>query len=286
MNLKKKILMSVAAVALPLGSATFVVGTAGVASATPSVGTDTVTCNSFIGTISISPGLVAGGTLPAKIGVKGTLMGCTDGFAIVAAGGAFSASVKGTLYSRNNDLLGLQGANPLTCKHGDNWKAPKPVVHCGDISGSNPYGSLVVTWSSQVAAAGGTGFTTATPYCTYGAQFGLTTLTDGAGNSPYAGVTGAGNYGAFVLGAPAHSFLDTNSLSCGQSALYTADGQEDQSASLGAGAFTGDFSGTDTGASSATSAMTANDAAALLNGQEAKGSKSVITLGSSAVYFG
>lgn len=136
MNLKRKLLLGVAAVSLPLGLGLFVAttGPAGAATGPTFLGSalapsDTITCNTLIGTIKISPALTAGTAVPAKIVVAGTLEGCTD-----SAGAApfpFFGIVKGVLNGASNSLTSLQGATALSCKHGPTYVKSGANVPCG-----------------------------------------------------------------------------------------------------------------------------------------------------------
>ena len=88
----------------------------------------TVHCSTVTkGVIKFSPGLVAGGALPAAIKISGTLGGCTSsdpGIAFPEGKSKF----KGILNAPTNDCASLAGASPTTGTLTFTWKTVPAVT--------------------------------------------------------------------------------------------------------------------------------------------------------------
>ena len=149
-----------------------------------------------------------------------------------------------------------------------------PTYVYGTPAPTNPYGYLTVQWMNartlklSTATFGGE---VSVPTCTYGNSDAI----DGFGDfSDAAGGYADQSYGEFVVGHEALAPPTAPTAGCTTVEYTTAQAL-------------GGFPGTDSGATSTLVAMTANDAASLLFGQENPApTVSQITLGPSVVYFG
>ena len=158
MSLKRKLLMSLAAASLPIGTGVVLLATAGTATAaapvfadsTPPPAGDTVTCNTALGFFKIAPALVAGGTAPAKVVIKATLEGCVDGFGAVNGGLPFYGIASGLLRTSSNNITNLSGANALGCLHGNGYVHLSAVIQCGWSVDRVDSGVNTVTGSDQI----------------------------------------------------------------------------------------------------------------------------------------
>jgi len=117
----RKLLMGVAAVALPIGVLSTVVGT-GAASAVGANATGSVTCTAVKGTVKFVPPLKAGGTASETSTVAISLSGCNASGSNVTSTN-FTGKLSGTFTGSTNDCasLGQNGGTgaTLTIK----WKA-------------------------------------------------------------------------------------------------------------------------------------------------------------------
>jgi len=108
----KKLLLTAAAVAMPLG---LVAGTAGIAGAggpKTDVTHATITCTTVTGGLKFAPALTSAGGSPLNTSVKLALSGCTvsgvAGVTVSKGGGA------GVLHSANNSATALTGTTTVT----------------------------------------------------------------------------------------------------------------------------------------------------------------------------
>lgn len=164
MSFKRKILMSLAAVTLPVSSGLFILG-AGSASAVTKYdnSTDTVSCGSIVlGKITITPALSISGSSPTTIKVSGKLFGCTDGNSALNAKGNvlapdFEGVFSGTLSGTSNSVTSLSGCSASSGTLTVTWLAtagatepllwPHTVVNVDHVFGGTltpsdaPYGT-------------------------------------------------------------------------------------------------------------------------------------------------
>jgi hypothetical protein len=247
--MKRRILMAIAVLLVPLGFGMHALSTGGAAGAsTPKFdnSTDTVHCGSFSGKITISPALVLGGTTPTTISVKGTLNGCTDNTGKVSGSTtsdtAFTGKVTGTLSGANNNLTSLVGCSSANGTLTVKWKASY------FDSSLTPSDEKLLYTSTTVSLTQVFG-TTFAP----GAPFGTSNMT-----TP--------GFGGFEIGAA------STANGCA-APTYTSPGA---------------FLGTDSGASTSSFTVTSMDISAILGGQASNlvSNTSTIGLGIGAYYGG
>ena len=177
---------------------------------------DHVVCNTVYGTIGISPALVAGGTTPTKITLKGTIDGCvdTDNAAIHIAASKFS----GKLGGQNNDLTGLAGAAQVTGTIVIKWKTQKdtallqtsttitPNSTCGglvpisELPGAPSHASFHIGGPSACPLGGTTAAPSATGAFVGGADAGASSTTDALSSQDLAPLLGATSIKAINIG--------------------------------------------------------------------------------------
>ncbi len=146
----KKIVLAVAAVAMPLG---LVAGTAGIAGAggpKTDVSSATIDCSSVTGGLKFAPALTSTGGNPENTNVKLVLSGCTvSGVPGVTVSGGKGA---GVLHSANNNATALAGTNTVTGQINIKWASSTKLTSkmstvtvtatTGGVSGSYAFMSL------------------------------------------------------------------------------------------------------------------------------------------------
>lgn len=248
MSFKRKILMSLAAVTLPVSTGLFILGSGSASAVTKyDNSTDTVSCGSIVlGKVTIQPALAIGGTQPTTIKVSGKLFGCTDGLGNLNAKGNtlapdFEGVFSGTLAGTSNNVTSLSGCSASS-------------------------GTIVLTWLATAGA-------------TEPLLWPHTTVTvdhiDGSTLTPSDAPYGTDNlstdgYGAFELGKVA----------------TTAGGGSCSTSTSESG--TQGFQGGDGGVASSTYAVTQQDFSVFLENQEnnATQTTSTINLSIGTAYFG
>jgi hypothetical protein len=139
---------------------------AGVCGAATDVSTDTVTCDTLIGTVKIKPALTLMTGIPLTITVKGVVAGCTDGVngSVKILASKFSAK----LSSISTGCGGLLGSSPISGPIKVSWKADKTtpitpkasVIMTTTLTGGiygyapwfTPYGMLTLAASGVTGA--------------------------------------------------------------------------------------------------------------------------------------
>ena len=108
----KKLLLTAAAVAMPLGAIAGTASVAGAAAPKTDATHASIDCTGVTGTVKFAPALTLTGGKPENSNIKLSLSGCT---VTGAAGVAISAgSGAGVLHSASNSATSLLGANTVT----------------------------------------------------------------------------------------------------------------------------------------------------------------------------
>lgn len=267
--LTRKLLLSVAAAALPLSTGLFILSAGGTASAAvPKYdnSADTVQCSSVVlGKITISPALSATGTSPTVIKVSGKMFGCADGNGALTAKknplatefeGVFSGSLSGT----SNSIASLSGCSATTGSISISWLAQGPYSgQTSPLTGASLYEPLQYpkTVLTVDHVSGGT-FTPDGLATGASDPFGQDNLhTDG--------------YGSFAIGKTATDAAvgGTCATSASESGIQA-------------------FSNGDAGANSAFYGLTTQDFSVFVENQENNATQtlSTINLGQGEAYFG
>jgi hypothetical protein len=141
-------------------------GLAGVCGAATDVSTDTVTCDSVVGTVKIKPPLVIMTGMPLTITVKGVVAGCIDG--VNGSVKILPSKVSAKLSSVSTGCAGLLGSSPISGPIKVSWKADKTtpitpkssVIATSTLTGGiyggapwfTPYGMLTLAASGVTGA--------------------------------------------------------------------------------------------------------------------------------------
>jgi hypothetical protein len=147
----KKLLLTAAAVAMPLGAIAATTGVAGAAAPKVDVTHASIDCTGVTGTVKFAPALTLGGTSPENSNIKLALSGCTvsgvAGVTVTAGKGA------GVLHSATNSAVALLGPNAVTGSVNIKWTSSSKLsskmstVTVTVVTGGTPsdgYASLAV----------------------------------------------------------------------------------------------------------------------------------------------
>jgi hypothetical protein len=156
----KKLLLTAAAVAMPLGAIAATTGVAGAGPSKVDVSHASIDCTGVTGTVKFAPALTLAGGKPENSNVKLSLSGCTvSGVAGVTVSAGKGA---GVLHSASNNAVTLLGPNTVTGSVKIKWTSSSKLsskdstVSVTVVTGGTPsdgYASLAVV-SGNASVAG------------------------------------------------------------------------------------------------------------------------------------